>query len=205
MSGFESYAVERLLGQARAAGVPIPPELEDLAARMPTASGAPVLGHGPSWPAERYAELHPDPPIEATTCCYGSSLSGDPARCTCWEPVYQLEQAEPVPPTSAAELLVRPGLCGDCAFRPGSPERAEEYSREALYALADRGEPFWCHDGMRQPLLWRHPDLGDLPGSPDDWHPPTSGGIPYRADGRPALLCAGWATRNATGKARPRR
>jgi hypothetical protein len=125
-----------------------------------------------------------------------------PARCTCWEPVFDVDQAEPqlreLGGDSAgnkipANVTTRHQRCGDCAFRRDSPERSEVYTEEELLCLAESGEPFWCHDGMRRPIAYRHSDLGDVPASPDDWQPPTAGGVPFRADGRPGLLCAGWA------------
>ena len=109
--------------------------------------------------------------------------------CTCWVPVYDVAQVDPAP----GDLEPRAAMCGDCAFRPGSPERADEWTREALYDLAEPGRPaFFCHDGMRRPVAWRHPAGPEVPGHPDDWQPPIRAGVPYRADGRPGLLCAGW-------------
>lgn len=50
---------------------------------------------------------------------------------------------------------------------------------------------------MRRPVRWEHPDGRTIDGSPDDWQPAIINGLPYRADGRPGLLCAGWAARAA--------
>lgn len=138
--------------------------------------------------AQIFAELNPD--AEPVWCCFGDS-EGGPTDCTCWTPVYDDEQVEPVAATYD-DATPRGERCADCAFRPGSPELADPYMRDALLALPGRGEPFWCHDGMRRPAWWVHPTRGRVPGSPDDWQPPRRDGIPYRADGSQALLCAGW-------------
>jgi hypothetical protein len=117
--------------------------------------------------------------------------------CYCWRPVFDVEQADPIPPASPDDIGVQARMCGDCAFRKGSPERAYEFEEEALFSLADEGTPFYCHDGMRRPVRWEHPDGRSIPGDPADWQPPMVCGLPYRTDGRPGLLCAGWAARAA--------
>ena len=43
------------------------------------------------------------------TCCYGSAILG-PGHCTCWEPVYNLEQAEP---DTSSTPGVMPRRCQD--------------------------------------------------------------------------------------------
>jgi hypothetical protein len=116
-------------------------------------------------------------------CCFAAANDG-PAACSCWEPIYDLEQAEPridVTPQTRSQM------CGDCAYRIDSPER-----REDPYALVDL-ENFWCHRGIRRPVRWRHPDGRERPGSPSDYQPPIVAGVPYRADGQPAARCGGWA------------
>lgn len=118
-------------------------------------------------------------------CCYAAAEDG-PAACTCWEPIYDAEQAEPrtdvVPET-------RSQMCGDCAYRPDSPERAGD----PYFGLALTN--FWCHRGIRRPR-WRHPDGRVRPGDPADYQPPVIDGVPYRADGLPAARCGGWAGRS---------
>lgn len=120
-------------------------------------------------------------------------------RCPCWVPVYSGKQAPP-----------RPGLCdtraercADCACRPDSPE-AQSYrdgvdrgmasSLDGVFDLAQRATPFFCHEGMRRIRGWYHPRSGRwLPqDSAHDYAPPMVGGVPFRRDGRPALVCAGW-------------
>lgn len=176
---FQLYAAQRILDRARGAGVDVPAGM--------TAQSICTLGAG-TYPAMKWADDHPD---EDLYCCDGAIFKGSEG-CTCWTPVYSLEQQPPRPPTRPADLAPRPEMCGDCAFRPGSPERSEEWTAEALYDTAASGTPFWCHDGMRRPSKWIHPDGHEVPGDPDDWAPPIRDGIPYRADGSPALLCGGW-------------
>jgi hypothetical protein len=194
MSDFERLAVQRLIDQATIAGVPVPNEVRVALhhARTDASTGA-----------ELWLIAHPDEaswPIEAHMCCVSAAYRG-PAACHCWTPVYDLRQAEPRPPTGPADLAVRDGMCGDCAFRKGSPERAEAWTEETLLDLPVKGEPFWCHDGIRRPAYWSHPTLGDVPGTPDDYQPPVVANIPYRADGAPGLLCAGWMARASRARA----
>lgn len=59
---------------------------------------------------------------------------------------------------------------------------------------------------MRQPAHWRHPSGAMTPGSPMNYQPPIVDGTPYKADGTPGDLCAGWvalrlkAMQPATGR-----
>lgn len=123
-------------------------------------------------------------------------------------PIYDLEQAEP-DTSQVDDVMPRP--CIDCAYRKNSRERTStdgvKHNGAFLDAIVEKGEPFWCHDGMRQPVAWKRDDGLVLTReqiaegtSLDlqvevDYRPPIVGGIPYRADGRPADLCAGWAAR----------
>jgi hypothetical protein len=138
-------------------------------------------------------------------CCSTSAMAARQDACTCWEPVYDMEQATPQLLTSVTELHVQPRPCGDCAYRPGSPELSDEHSAEKLQAItAQPDTPFYCHEGMRRPAYWRHPDGRTVPGEPADYQPPVIAAVPYRADGSPGLLCAGWAARLAANTARAR-
>lgn len=148
-------------------------------------------------------DAEPDLPDTGGSCCWGVVVYG-PQRCTCWEPVYDLEQASPDPEAArwlaaGIEPSTRRRMCGDCAYRPGSPERSgdETYAGdpEFLEHIAGAGERFWCHQGMRRPVLWRHPSGIEIPGHPGAYRPPKVGGVPYKADGTPGDLCAGWAAR----------
>lgn len=155
-------------------------------------------------------------------CCIGATVYG-PERCTCWVPVYDLEQAEPV----VGPAGFRDEMCADCAYRPRSPERRGDPdhlgTEEGLMALAAAGEPFFCHQGIRRAVRWEHrPEeatavqcaevleaagdlrVGSVPGKPQQYLPPIIEGVPYRADGTPAQLCAGWARRATTETVDPR-
>ena len=128
-------------------------------------------------------------------CCEGSAYRGA-SGCLCWEPVYDLEQAEP---RTELPSGLRPSMCGDCAYRPGSPERqgdpAAVADQAGLDALVASGTPFWCHQGIRRPIEWRHPSGMVIPGSALDYRPPIVDGVPFKANGEPGELCAGWAAR----------
>jgi hypothetical protein len=128
-------------------------------------------------------------------CCPGARVT--PLDCTCWTPVYDLEQQPPAPGTPPVAGTAR--MCGDCAYRPRSPERQGDPGVKgdaaALDQLAAGGTPFWCHQGMRRPVRWVHPSGAELPGSPADYRPPVAGGIPRKADGTPGDLCRGWLLR----------
>lgn len=187
MSGLEKRYVDRVIAQARAAGVDVPADVLNLASHVE---------HGDGGIFRRWQELHPGvDPDEAAghrVCCYGVAVYGW-ERCECWEAVYDKEQADPVLPVPEGSIEVRPSRCSDCAFRKDSPERADPHLEEELIGLAVEGTPFWCHTGMRRPKLYRHPYLGDVPGLPGDWRPPQVAGVPFRRDGSPGMICAGWA------------
>lgn len=136
-------------------------------------------------------------------CCAGSAMFG-PDRCTCWREVYDLDQQPPR--TDLLALLAagiqpntRPMMCADCAYRPGSPEKvgADGYAGDAefLESIAASGERFWCHQGIRRPIKLVHPSGAEIPAHAGAYDPPKHAGIPLRADGTPAELCAGWAAR----------
>lgn len=130
-----------------------------------------------------------------TGCCYGSAIYG-PGRCTCWEPVHDAEQQDPVP----AEPTTRDRMCDDCAFRADSPERTGDDRYEHAGdtdSLLDEGRTFWCHQGMRRKIARRHPDGREIPVDVDAYHPAIVGGVAFKADGSPADRCAGWANAKA--------
>lgn len=128
-------------------------------------------------------------------CCWGSANEG-PTGCTCWKPVFDVEQQ---PPRTDLEPGVQPKMCVDCAYRPKSPERSGDPEAAAnalaLDALVDSGSPFWCHQGMRRPTHWVHPSGATSPASPLNYQPPIVSGTPYKADGVPGEICGGWAAR----------
>lgn len=177
-------AIQRLIDQATELGLTIPAEVRALTR----------IDHSTNFGALLWTKANPGRADESSGCCWGDALDGA-ERCTCWEPVFDCDQATPQPPTSLDDIHTRPHPCGDCAFRKDSPERADTWAEEELLNLAPAGETFWCHDGMRRPTHWQHPDGRTIAGSDADWQPAILAGIPYRADGRPGLLCAAWAAR----------
>lgn len=129
-------------------------------------------------------------------CCEGAAVFG-PDRCTCWEPVYDIEQ-QPVQP---GEMVPRSQMCGDCAYKGGSPERRGEPGYdgdpESLDEMVRDGKPFACHQGLRKPVAYRHPSGTEVAGHPAAYDPPIRDGVAYKADGTPADLCGGWTLRRA--------
>lgn len=142
------------------------------------------------------------PEVEGGCCCYGAAVYGA-QRCTCWEPIYDRVQQ----PLAPAEPRVRATACADCAYRPDSPERAgaKGYAGDAetLDELVDAGQPFYCHQGIRRPVRLRHPAGLEIDGHPAAYDAPMRDRVPYRADGTPADVCAGWAARAAKAGTRP--
>lgn len=143
------------------------------------------LGPG-SWPDVGNSEV---------PCCIGAAEYG-PGYCTCWKPVFEVEQQ---PPQTDLVPGVQPKMCVDCAYRAKSPERSGDpdaaADAEGLRALVDSGSPFWCHQGMRRPTHWVHPSGATAPASPLNYQPPIVGSTPYKADGTPGEICGGWAAR----------
>ena len=127
-------------------------------------------------------------------CCMGAAVYGKD-RCTCWEPIFDLEQQ----PLKPGEMGLRTRSCSDCAYRKNSPERrgADGYQGdpESLDEMVMTGSMFACHQGIRRPVKWVHPSGAEIPGHPAGYAPPLHDGKPYKADGTPADLCAGWAAR----------
>jgi hypothetical protein len=131
-------------------------------------------------------------PRLSSACCYGYAMDG-PQACTCWESVFDLEQAEPIigPPAP------RPARCRDCAWNPDSPERNNGAGYGAtggeLIELAYDSVPFFCHQGIRRSLFLRHPrHRNQIADHPASYRPPIVDGVPYKANGEPADICAGW-------------
>lgn len=135
---------------------------------------------------------------EPGMCCMGAAVYGD-RRCTCWTPVYDLEQqplANGGVPPNEAEIPQRTKCCHDCAYRNGSPERERgEGDQLDDWALDGRSE-FWCHQGVRKVVAWRHPDGRELPAAEGDYRPPQTTEPRFaiwKADGTVGERCAGWA------------
>lgn len=189
-NALEQQVVNRVIAKAREAGVDVPSEVLNLAAKLE--HGGTAVAAWPKWLAA-HPEIDPaNPPHETWSCCEGAVVYG-PERCTCWEAVYDVEQADPILPVPEGSIEVRHARCGDCAFKRGSAERSDALVEEELIGLAVAGTPFWCHTGMRRPVAYRHPKLGDVPSSSDDWRPPQVAGVPFKRDGTVGTLCAGWA------------
>lgn len=123
-------------------------------------------------------------------CCYGAAFT-DGERCTCWATVL-----EPVPTAEVQEgpMPINTRRCGDCAYRRDSPERQERDGDTMPYIP---GHIFTCHVGMPRAVAYVHP-CGERRETPtgtefDDYHPIQRGDRAWQADGRPAVVCAGWA------------
>lgn len=137
---------------------------------------------------------------EMAGCCAGAAIYG-PLRCTCWTPIYDLEQSEDLTGPVIGNGH-QPAMCADCAYRPGSPERGDPDDAEQLLGHPSNGDVFWCHEGMRRVTEWVHPSGMRLPAGAGDYQPPIvrvhddlAFPVPYRADGSPGLICHGWAIR----------
>lgn len=169
------------------------PHAPVIAAAIDAAELAGLLPHGGV-----YGPIVMPDPVNGA-CCDGSAVKG-PQYCTCWEPAFDAEQQ----PVSKGEPGKRTAPCSDCAYRIGSPERQgdERYNGDAefLDRIVVTGERFFCHAGIRQAVKLVHPSGAEvdlLALAPGDYRPPVENGVPYKADGTPGDLCAGWAARRA--------
>ena len=140
----------------------------------------------------------PDPTPDGVPCCDASAMLG-PEHCTCWERVHDQIQK---PPILGMEPTTRLQMCGDCAFRPGSPERTDSDhavcdSGDLMGIVLDPSQSFWCHNGIRSTIALQHPNGMRVDREPVDgvvaYDPPIVDGVPYQADGQPAFRCAGLA------------
>jgi hypothetical protein len=130
-------------------------------------------------------------------CCVGSAVYG-PDRCTCWADIHDQDQQ-----TAQTDLLPMPAIpvemCADCAYRPGSPERTGQAGYQgdtgSLDELVESGAPFYCHQGMRRVTHLAHPSGVTVPAHPGNYTPLIVGNVPYKADGTPGNICAGWMLR----------
>lgn len=131
--------------------------------------------------------------VGLTTCCVGAVERG-PSECTCWEIDYDLEQQPPQPGAPGT----RSTMCADCAYRPDSPERSGDEDYVHDFDTFDAGT-FFCHQGMRKPVRFRHPLGITIDATGDFYKPPLrldrdrDEAVPYKADGSPGDRCAGWA------------
>jgi hypothetical protein len=90
-------------------------------------------------------------------------------------------------PAKTGEAHQRTKCCADCAFRAGSPERADEMVDDIVFG----GRVFACHKGMRRVVAWVHPSGARVDAEPGDYQPLIVDGVVYRANGAPAAKCAG--------------
>lgn len=145
--------------------------------------------------------MGPLPDAGEGLCCYGAAVYG-PDRCTCWVEVCDRPQA---PARADASNIGQPGdaPCSTCAYRPDSPERTGaahvDGDEATLRRLVAEGRPFYCHAGMRHVVAYEHPSGARVDLPPEHataaFRPLMVDGVPYQADGTPALLCAGWFAR----------
>lgn len=150
--------------------------------------------------------LHPIdlPDIGEGMCCDGALYRGADG-CTCWEAVY--DPADQVPLVDCdrdAPDETRERMCGDCAFRADSPERTGEGRYENsepgdIERLVAGDTPFRCHDGARRIVALVHTPTGHRINltSLGHYDPPKDSRRAYMADGKPLLICAGWAAAHA--------
>jgi hypothetical protein len=129
------------------------------------------------------------------TCCIGAAEYGFD-RCTCWEPVYDLEQQPPIA-VGAGNVETRGEMCADCAFRPDSPERQGDARYSHAGEEFEHLTHFWCHQGMRKPIGYQHPAGIYITADTDAYKPPLvlvdGERVPFKADGTPGDRCAGFA------------
>jgi hypothetical protein len=122
---------------------------------------------------------------DAIPCCWASAH--DLGQCTCWLTVVA---PHPTQRVQEGPNAIRSGRCGDCAYRRDSPERRELDGDELPYVDTQR---FYCHDGTPKTIAYVHPSGAvQVPGR-DSYEPILRDGRAWMADGRPALICAGWA------------
>lgn len=136
-------------------------------------------------------------------CCYGVTLDG-PSGCTCWTAVYSADQTTPAVGVPVTRRL----MCEDCAYRPSSPEKRGDpmYRGDAVeLEMAAETGTFFCHQGLRRIVKWVHSSGAEYPAPPGGYDPPIVDNVPYRTDGMPEELCAGWdARRRALAAGNPR-
>lgn len=75
-------------------------------------------------------------------------------------------------------------LCDNCAFRPGSPERGDNYGFMRILETVQTGQPFFCHKGLAAKLT-----EGSI-----DWSENTAATA--------KSICAGWLARRKAYLAR---
>ncbi|GAB2906956.1 hypothetical protein GCM10027047_01520 [Rhodococcus aerolatus] len=119
-------------------------------------------------------------------CCTGGSFT-DAERCEQWHPVLD---EQPSTEVEHGPMAIAETLCHDCAYRPGSPERAQQGGDQLDASIR---QPFTCHQGMARAVRYEHPNGHTRPGEPGDYRPVERGGQAWRTGGTLAQHCAGWA------------
>lgn len=143
----------------------------------------------------RFHHNHDLPDAGQGWCCMGAVMRG-PGGCTCWDDKHDRRQSKTLKPGPPA---VRTEKCEDCAFRKGSPET----QGDTRFALSGDGElqnmldnphaVFYCHQGMRRITKRVHPTGATVDAAPGEYDPPGRDCLPYKANGQPAEICAGFA------------
>jgi hypothetical protein len=147
----------------------------------------------------------PDASSDQDPCCAGRALDG-PRGCECWVEVFSGPQAPirpGLPPVPDPLRPCQPGPHdGGCAYLPHSPEKqgTPGYGADAgdLDRLAAEGQPFYCHTGMVYLIGLAHPSGASYSPKLGDFRPVIKDGVPYRANGQPGFVCAGWLLRRHT-------
>jgi len=139
---------------------------------------------------ERVVDFLAAPEQAFNSCCYGAAFT-DGERCTCWTAI-----VEPKPTMDLQEgpMPVNRHRCHDCAYRLDSPERQQRDGDTMPY---QPGGIFICHTGLPKSVRFVHPcgEVREVPAGTDndDYRPVERGDRAWQADGRPAVVCAGWA------------
>lgn len=128
------------------------------------------------------------PPDPDVACCLAAAMTSG-QECSCWMPVRSEIRA--LPKEGPSEVRAR--MCGDCAYRGGSPERAGRAGEPLDYG---RREPFFCHQGVAYVVALVHPCGAVISGEKGDYDPILAADRIFQADGTPGVLCAGWAAAN---------
>lgn len=148
-----------------------------------------------SWSASQEAATD-ERETRMQSCCLGGAMAGV-VGCTCWAVTYSAWRSEPV---QVGEVQTRATRCADCACRKDSPESrgvGDYQNKPAEFSvLVSAGVRFYCHEGMPAQSGHRHEDGREsaMPLPHHNYRPRVRrDGVPTKADGTPADICAGWA------------
>lgn len=157
-----------------------------------------ICNQGPTIPLsdEQAKAISDDINNPMNYCCYGSASNG-PTHCECWVAEYSDDRQKP----KGGDMQLRVTQCQDCAYRHDSAEWNDPVERAKLIAHALGDGVFSCHQGTPYVVRWRHPEgmvieaERDAAGNINTYEPLIIGSTPFKANGEPADLCAGYATR----------